>query len=120
MVPPAPPMFSTITGWPSVVFIRSATRRDTMSVMPPAGNGTIQVMGLLGNVSARALRVPPSATAHANRNDTHRIGFLPDCLSACCWVEHGTGNRGAKARRSLKATLLHLDAGGLDHRPPFL
>src|SRR5882757_5002476 len=101
MVPPAPPMFSTITGWPSVVFIRSATRRDTMSVMPPAGNGTIKVTGLLGNVSARAVRVPLSATAHANRNDTHRIGFLPYDLSAFYWIEHGMGNRCAKAEKTL-------------------
>jgi hypothetical protein len=45
MVPPAPVTFSAITGWPSDVFMRSATRRATMSVMPPAANGTIMVTG---------------------------------------------------------------------------
>ena len=45
IVPPAPATFSTITGWPSDVFMRSLTSRATMSVMPPAANGTIMVIG---------------------------------------------------------------------------
>ncbi len=45
MVPPAPVTFSAITGWPSEVFMRSLTTRATMSVAPPAANGTITVIG---------------------------------------------------------------------------
>jgi hypothetical protein len=45
IVPPAPLTFSTITDWPSDVFMRSPTMRATMSVTPPAANGTISVIG---------------------------------------------------------------------------
>ena len=48
MVPPAPPIFSTMTGWPSVRDMWSPTRRVTTSVGPPAANGTITVIGLFG------------------------------------------------------------------------
>ena len=48
MVPPAPATFSAMTVWPSDVFIRSLTIRATMSVTPPAGNGTIIVIGRAG------------------------------------------------------------------------
>jgi hypothetical protein len=44
MVPPAPVTFSTTTAWPSEDFIRSLTMRATVSVMPPAANGTIIVI----------------------------------------------------------------------------
>jgi hypothetical protein len=37
MVPLPPGRFSTITGWPSMGAIASATLRATMSVAPPGG-----------------------------------------------------------------------------------
>src|SRR4051812_27033714 len=49
MVPPAPPWFSTSTGWPIDSCMRCATRRATMSVVPPAGNGTMMRSGFEGN-----------------------------------------------------------------------
>src|SRR6185503_20066955 len=55
MVPPAPPLFSTSTGWPSVSLMRWPIRRATMSVVPPAGNGTTTRIGLDGNDWASAL-----------------------------------------------------------------
>src|SRR5262245_17061487 len=71
-VPPAPPIFSTTSVWPSVRDIWSPTRRVTTSVGPPAANGTITVIGLLGywataggpcNASASRL---PAIRRHAN------------------------------------------------------
>src|SRR5688572_18073732 len=40
MRPPAPALFSTMTGWPSASRILSATRRDRMSLVAPAGKPT--------------------------------------------------------------------------------
>jgi len=58
------------------------------------------VMGFVGNVSARAVNVPMNATAHANSNDTHRIGFLPNWLyRLVIWIEHDMSDGGAKGRR---------------------
>jgi hypothetical protein len=48
MVPPAPPRLSTTIDWPSTSLILSATMRPTMVVLPPGGNGTINVIGRLG------------------------------------------------------------------------
>src|SRR5262245_52701645 len=71
-VPPAPPMFSITSVWPSVRDIWSPTSRVTTSVGPPAANGTITVIGLLGywatagapcNASASRL---PTIRRHAN------------------------------------------------------
>jgi hypothetical protein len=47
-VPPAPATFSTTTGCPSVRAIGPAIRRATVSVGPPAANGTIIVIGREG------------------------------------------------------------------------
>src|SRR5882757_6346731 len=51
MLPPAPPRLSITTGWPSAAEIRSATRRPTMSALPPAANGTIIRIGRSGNAA---------------------------------------------------------------------
>jgi hypothetical protein len=48
MVPPAPVAFSTMTGCPSEVRIRSPSTRAMVSVAPPAANGTTMVMGFVG------------------------------------------------------------------------
>ena len=103
MVPPAPPTFSTITGWPSDVFIRSETTRATMSVMPPAANGTMTVTGLVGKPCACAFTVPPSATAHAIKNGTHFhcIDVLPLLIAenmACAPAERKQPERMAERK----------------------
>ena len=53
-VPPAPPRFSTITGWPIWVDTCSITARATMSTALPAVNGTITRTGLVGQLCAAA------------------------------------------------------------------
>src|SRR5262249_5070767 len=49
---PAPGRFSTTTGCPHTSCIFAATRRPTMSVAPPGGNGTIILTGLVGKAGA--------------------------------------------------------------------
>ena len=66
-VPPAPPTFSMITVWLfRPLRSTSAKSRATLSVGPPAANGTTMVTGLSGywarateaaSVAARAMRV---------------------------------------------------------------
>ena len=48
MPPPAPPLFSTTTGWSRIRASASATGRPTVSATPPGGKGTTMVSGLLG------------------------------------------------------------------------
>src|SRR6266849_7073656 len=45
MLAPAPVTFSITTGWPSDIRMRSERMRASVSVGPPAGNGTIMVTG---------------------------------------------------------------------------
>ena len=54
MVPAAPVVLSTITVWPSVRLIRSARMRASVSVGPPAVNGTTSVICFEGKVCAAA------------------------------------------------------------------
>jgi hypothetical protein len=48
MLPAAPAMFSMMTGWPSTPRNCSARYRANVSVAPPAGNGTIMLIGRAG------------------------------------------------------------------------
>jgi hypothetical protein len=48
-MPPAPPIFSITTGWPSSSPIRCANNRASTSLGPPAANGLIMVMGRVGH-----------------------------------------------------------------------
>ena len=48
MVPPAPTVFSTTTGWPSDFDMRSHMIRAMVSVGPPAAKGTVTVIGRCG------------------------------------------------------------------------
>ena len=49
MLPPAPVFCSMMIGWPHLACSLSATMRASTSLMPPAGNGTMNLTGLLGN-----------------------------------------------------------------------
>jgi len=46
--PPAPGLFSTITGWPRLSASLGDTRRATPSTVPPAGHGTTSFTGFVG------------------------------------------------------------------------
>src|SRR5262245_16779691 len=55
MEPPAPARFSTTSGWPSWLAMRSNTMRGITSVALPAPNGITARIGRSGHASARAL-----------------------------------------------------------------
>src|SRR5258706_16436628 len=93
MVPPPPPLFSTSTGWPSVSLIRLPTRRATMSVVPPGGNGTSTRTGLDGKGCAFAfherkiprktqssLRIAFSSVAGLDARALDQIGVVGEFL----------------------------------------
>src|SRR6188508_3825359 len=89
-VPPAPPMFSRMTGWPSAARIGSASTRPSASTAPPAGSATTIVIGRDGKFSACA-PAAPHVIASAAANSILMI-----------------------------SSSLRLDARRLDDRPPFL
>src|SRR5215218_6367345 len=53
-VPPPPALLSMAIGWPRILEALSAIARIEMSVEPPAGHGTISVIGLVGYSCAPA------------------------------------------------------------------
>src|SRR5215472_12891285 len=77
-VPPAPPIFSITSVWPSVRDIWSPTRRVTTSVGPPAANGTMTVIGLFGYwAAAGALCNESASRLLAIRRHMSAMVFLP-------------------------------------------
>jgi hypothetical protein len=48
MPPDAPGLFSTITGWATEADSFSATMRDSASMLPPAGSGTMMRISRFG------------------------------------------------------------------------
>src|SRR4051812_19369899 len=79
MPPPAPALFSMITGCFRKRLIASAAGRATMSATPPGGNGTIMVIGLLGYASWASNGAGNAATSVANatmRRWVRRTGVL--------------------------------------------
>jgi len=81
MAPPPPPRFSTTTGWPRFLLNSSDTMRAMMSVVPPAGNGTISRIGLLGNAWAEAASGSTAqAASSAPPSRRGNRGFMRDLL----------------------------------------
>src|SRR5215468_4178242 len=56
MFPPAPVLFSTMMGWPHLTASLSAAMRASTSLMPPPGNGMMNLTGLAGNPDATCPR----------------------------------------------------------------
>src|SRR5215472_17788166 len=75
MLAPAPVIFSTTMVWPSVLRMLSARRRASVSVGPPAENGTMMVMGRDGYCSANAGPISPNTTATAAAAASLRMAF---------------------------------------------
>src|SRR5262245_58456745 len=69
MAPPAPGLLSTTTGTPTCLLSWSASKRMLMSLPPPAGHATINVIGSEGNVCAckpgAVAPITPAATPMA-------------------------------------------------------
>src|SRR6185295_19926406 len=57
MLPPAPVFCSIMIGWPHLACNLSAAIRASTSLMPPAGNGTMNLTGLLGNAPCACARL---------------------------------------------------------------
>src|SRR2546423_8858246 len=101
MLPPAPAVFSTMTGWPNDARMPSAMIRPITSVDPPGASGTTSVIGRDGKTCAGALDTPARVAASAIAAISLFMSHPP------CWVIQ------------LAATaLLALDVGRLDDRPP--
>src|ERR1700704_5864137 len=64
-VPPPPALLSMTMGWPMNFDALSAMARIEMSVDPPAGHGTISVIGLVGYCCASAELAKIAAAAIA-------------------------------------------------------
>src|SRR5258708_31963055 len=80
MVPPAPPIFSIMMDWPRIFDIWLVTMRATTSLAPPAGNGTITVIGRDGYSCACAGTMP------ASKANTRTIeGQTLDFMTPCPW-----------------------------------
>jgi hypothetical protein len=60
------------TGWPTIVVSRWPTMRASVSVLPPAGHGTITRIGFVGKSAAATLSVSAAAT----RPTQHRKIFM--------------------------------------------
>src|ERR1700730_6682444 len=54
--PPAPVLFSTTMGWPHLAVSLSAAMRASTSLMPPPGNGMMNLTGLAENPDATCPR----------------------------------------------------------------
>ena len=54
MLPPAPGLFSTVTGWPMDFASSRPIARAVMSTPPPGGKGQIMRIGFEGNAWASA------------------------------------------------------------------
>src|SRR5262245_53492647 len=76
MVPPAPPRFSTTSGWPSGFSSFCARMRATMSVDPPGGKGTMTRIGLAGQLCPYAEHAA-NANAHAATMQCSSLIFYP-------------------------------------------
>src|SRR5256885_7977336 len=66
MLPPAPTLFSTMTGWPKRFPSGSASARAVRSGEDPAGKPTIRCSGLLGQLS-------PAMAAQGSRAEARAV-----------------------------------------------
>src|SRR5215217_8189505 len=95
MVPPAPVVFSTTTGWPRARDIGPATSRAVTSVVPPAAKGTTMTTGRLGAqpdwADATAGRTAAVARAARSRS-RRRMVWTSSRSEAARQAEHVLGD----------------------------
>src|SRR5438067_6233807 len=83
MLPAAPVMFSTTTGWPSDTRIRSATMRAATSVGPPAAKDTAIVIGRAGKDCDHA--IPGVVAASAKPATRQKQRRCATCMVLSCF-----------------------------------
>ena len=74
MLPPAPGLLSTVTGWPKFFANSSAIALEAISTAPPGGKGQTKRMALLGKACANAAGADSKALAMPTdkvRAETH-------------------------------------------------
>ena len=64
MLPPAPVLFSTTTGWPMASCSFGPIRRARMSLVPPGANGTMILTGLVKVCAGAVAGTRPRASRH--------------------------------------------------------
>src|ERR1700752_4511875 len=69
MGPPAPPLLSTITAWPSAFCSSGATSRATTSLVPPVMGTTMRTVFVDDHYAARAGAEMPAAIKARSRNE---------------------------------------------------
>src|SRR5262245_40494783 len=83
-----------VTGWPAISCMRWPTARAMMSLGPPAGNGTISLIGLVGNSWAATAAGVSSMKAQARRNRLRmEILDVEIGMGGVCPQSPGWGNR---------------------------
>src|SRR5262249_34390613 len=110
--PPPPGLFSTMAGWPSDLASLSASRRATMSLLPPGAKPTTMRMGRLGQASvcadasgANDVAMKPrtaSLSSHGNFKSLPALGSLRleiDGTQQRAWGRQMAGDRGRKFLR---------------------
>src|SRR5258708_38135863 len=128
--PPPPGMFSMMTCWPSVSPSAGCRMRASVSIGPPAANGTTMVTGRTGQSCAPAT-LPPSASAAAKESTCdsrqRRSGIEIGIMAPLIRLELQLADEFLPARhlryhplaQHAGAGQLQLDAGGggaLDHQ----
>src|SRR5947209_4246170 len=98
--------------WPSSFPMRSPTMRATTSVGPPAANGTMMVIGLLGNVWASA-GAATLAIAAGHGGSRRRIGFVGEAHGEAIEIDHDV------VAVDMERWNLALDVAGADLDQPF-
>src|SRR2546422_9256252 len=106
---PAPGRLSAITGWPRAAASFAPTARDKRSVVPPAANGTMIRIGLVGYCAEAGFAAAANETASASIDKRFPI---PDLLVGTALATRGfiASLPSAQAR----ARSLALDAELLD------
>src|SRR3954462_7327649 len=90
IMPPAPARASTTIGWPRMLDIFSVTIRLIVSAGPPAGNGTMNLIGRFGNSCA------PRTPGHATIPIKHKMR-----MRAVIWMSSVLGQALDPSRESL-------------------
>src|SRR5580704_9993865 len=109
ILPPAPGLSSTTTGWPSAAASPSAITRDCTSALPPAGKGTMRLGGWLGQSWARAAAASEPAAKtmvrqNARRDEKRCMVVLLTRMQIRCHFSPGETRTGAdkQKRRRIK------------------
>src|SRR4051794_24432285 len=109
-VPPPPALLSITIGWPMNFDALSAIARIEISVEPPAGHGTISVIGLVGYSCARTgqAEIAAAITAIAKRLRWN-IKSSPDASR----VDRGAALFSVAAQSTIITTALQAGACGI-------